>query len=162
MISKDSKPPLNIFIHNYLSLINSIYFQFWYIKDKLIICLIHASKEVLNFEFSLQMEQEWIKFGKFTLPVFPKSNLSFRIHKDIKSLDISQKCILNNLWNAKSDIQKLEALNVLFFHFKQLNDNLYSFSNPSSSDMYCLPLDIDLENFNCRKIFEESKATFSK
>ena len=49
LISKDSKPPLNIFIHNYLSLINSIYFQFWYIKDKLIKYLIHASKGVLIF-----------------------------------------------------------------------------------------------------------------
>ena len=49
LISKDSKPPLNIFIHNYLPLINSIYFQFWYIKDKLIKYLIHASKGVLIF-----------------------------------------------------------------------------------------------------------------
>ena len=96
MISKYSKPPLNIFIHNYLPLINSIYFQFWYIKDKLIRYLIHASKGILKFEFSLQMEQERIKFGKFTLPVFPKSNPSFRIHKDIEGLDKSQKCILDN------------------------------------------------------------------
>ena len=64
------------------------------------------------------MEQERITFGKFTLPVFPKCNLSFRIHKDIEGLDRSQKCILDNLWNAKSDIQKLEALNALSFHFK--------------------------------------------
>ena len=81
MISKNPKTPLNILIHNYVPLINSIYFQFWYNKDKLIRYLIHASKEVLNFEFSLQMEQEWIKFEKFTPPVFPKSNMSFRIHK---------------------------------------------------------------------------------
>ena len=108
------------------------------------------------------MEQEQIKFGKFTLLVFPKSNMSFRIHKDIKSLDISQKCILNNLWNAKSDIQKLEASNALSFYFKQLNDNLDSFPNPSSSDMHCIPIDIDFESFNCKKIAEESKATFSK
>ena len=53
LISKDSKPPLNIFIHNYVPLINSIYFQFWYIKNKLFRYLIHASKGVLNFEFSL-------------------------------------------------------------------------------------------------------------
>ena len=64
------------------------------------------------------MEQERIKFGKFTLLVFPKSNMSFQIHKDIEGLDISQKCILDNLWNVKSDIQKLEALNALSFHLK--------------------------------------------
>ena len=58
------------------------------------------SKTVLTFKFSLQMEQEWINFGKFTLLVFPKSNLSFWIHKDIENLDRSQKCILDNLWNA--------------------------------------------------------------
>ena len=114
LISKNSKTPLNILIRNHVPLINSIYFQFWYIKDKLIRDLIHASKCVLNFEFSLQMEQETIKFGKLTLPMFPKINLSFRIHKDIEGLDISQQCILDNLWNAKSDIQKLEALNVVF------------------------------------------------
>ena len=28
--------------------------------------------------------------------------------------------------------------------------------------MYCIPIDIDLESFNCKKIAEESKATFSK
>ena len=96
-------------------IINSIYFQFWYIKDKIIRYLSHASKGVLNFEFSLQMEQERIEFGKFTLLVFPKSNFSFQ---DIEGLDISQKCILDNLWNVKSDIQKLEALNALSFHLK--------------------------------------------
>ena len=84
LISKNPKSPLNILIHNYVPLINSIYFQFWYNKDKLIRYLIHASKEVLNFEFSLQMEQERI-------------DLSFRIHKDIEILGTSQKCILDNL-----------------------------------------------------------------
>ena len=108
------------------------------------------------------MEQKWIKFGKFTLPMFPKSNMSFQIHKHIEGLDRSQKYILNNLWNAKSDIQKLEASNALSFYFKQLNDNLDSFPNPSSFDMHCIPMDTNLESFNCRKIFEESKATFSK
>ena len=78
------------------------------------------------------MEQERIKFGKFTLLVFSKSNMSFQIHKDIEGLNISQKCILDNLWNAKSDIQKLETLNVLSFHFKHLNNKLDSFLNPSS------------------------------
>ena len=97
LISKNSKTPLNILIRNHVPLINSIYFQFWYIRDKLIRYLIHASKGILKFEFSLQMEQERIKFGKFTLPVFPKSNLSFRIYKDIEGLDRSQKCILDNL-----------------------------------------------------------------
>ena len=53
LISKNSKNPLNTLFHNYLPLINSIYFQFWHIKDKLIRYLIHASKGVLNFEFSL-------------------------------------------------------------------------------------------------------------
>ena len=101
-----------------MPLINSIYLEFWYTKDKVIRYLIHASKEVLNFEFYIQMEQERIKFGKFTLPVFPKSNISFRIHKDIEDLNRSLKCILDNLWNAKSDIQKLETLNALSFHFK--------------------------------------------
>ena len=32
LISKDSKTPLNIFIHNYLPLINSIYFNFGILK----------------------------------------------------------------------------------------------------------------------------------
>ena len=88
--------------------------------------------------------------------------MSFWIYKDIEGLDRSQKCILDNLQNAKSDIQKLEALNALSFHFKQLNDNLDSFPNSSSSDMHCIPIDTDLESFNCRKIVEESKTTFSK
>ena len=48
------------------------------------------------------------------------------------------------------------------FHFKQLNDNLDNFPNPSSSNMHCIPMDTNLESFNCRKILEESKATFSK
>ena len=96
------------------------------------------------------MEQERITFRKFILPVIPKSNLSFRIHKDI-GVDISQKCILDNLWNAKSDIQKLKVLNALSFHFKQLNDKLESFSNTSSSDIHYTPMDTDLENFICRK-----------
>ena len=98
------------------------------------------------------MEQERIKFGKFNLSVFPKSNLSFRIHKYIEGLDRSQKCILDNLWNTKNDIQKLEALNALSFHFKQINDNLDNFSNPSSFDIHCIPMDTDLEIFNCRRI----------
>ena len=108
------------------------------------------------------MEQERIKFGKLTLLVFPKSNLSFQIHKDIEGLDRSQKCIFDNLWNAKSDIQKLEVLHALSFHFKQLNDNLDNFPNPSSSDMHCIPMDTDLESFKYRKISEKSKVTFSK
>ena len=62
----------------------------------------------------------------------------------------------------KSYIQKLEALNALSFHFKQLNDNLNSFPNPSSSNMHCIPMDTNLESFNCRKSAEESKVTFSK
>ena len=28
--------------------------------------------------------------------------------------------------------------------------------------MHCIPMDTNLESFNCRKISEESKATFSK
>ena len=48
------------------------------------------------------------------------------------------------------------------FHFKQLNDNLDSFPNPSSFDMHCIPMDTNLESFNCRKISKESKVTFSK
>ena len=63
------------------------------------------------------MEQERITFGKFTLPVIPKSNLSFRIHKDIEGVDRSQKFMLDNHWNAKSDIKKLTVLNALSFHF---------------------------------------------
>ena len=94
--------------------------------------------------------------------MFPKSNLSFQIHKDIEGLDRSQKCILDNFWNAKNDIQKLEALNILSFHFKQLNDNLDSFPNPSSSNMHCISMDTNLESFDCRKFSKESKATFSK
>ena len=72
----------------------------------------------------------------------------------------------DNLWNARSDSQKLEALNVLSFHFKQTNDNLDKFSNPSSSVIHCVPMDTDLENFICRKqkkiSKEESTTTFSK
>ena len=90
VISKYSKSSFNLIIRNYVSLINSIYFQFWYDKDKNIRYLFYSSKEILKFEFPLQMEQESITFGKFTLPVIPKSNLSFRIHKDIEGLDISQ------------------------------------------------------------------------
>ena len=78
----------------------------------------------------------------------------FRIHKDIEGLDKSQKCILDNLWNTKRNIQKLEVLNVLSFHFKQINDNLDNFSNPSSYDMHCIPMDTELESFNCKKIAE--------
>ena len=81
--------------------------------------------------------------------------MSFRIHKDIEGVDRSQKFILDNLWNAKSDIQKLKVLNALSFHFKQLNDKLESFSNSSSSDIHCTPMDTDLENFICRKKEEE-------
>ena len=88
--------------------------------------------------------------------------MSFRIHKYIEGLDRSQKCILDNPWNSKSDIQKLEALNALSFHFKQINNNLYSFPNLSSSYMHCILMDTNLESFNCRKISKESKATFSK
>ena len=51
---------------------------------------------------------------------------------------------------------------MLSFHFKQLNDNLNSFPNPSSSNMHCIPMDTYLESFNCRKISKESKATFLK
>ena len=47
------------------------------------------------------------------------------------------------------------------FHFKQLNDNLDSFPNPSSSDMHCIPMDTDLENFICKEKTEESKYAFS-
>ena len=53
LISKKLKNPLNILIHNCVPFINSIYFKFWYIKDKLIRYLIHALKGVLKFEFSL-------------------------------------------------------------------------------------------------------------
>ena len=57
LISKNPKFFLNILIRNHLPLINSIYFQIWYIEDKLIRSLIYVSKEVLNSEFSLRMEQ---------------------------------------------------------------------------------------------------------
>ena len=56
----------------------------------------------------------------------------------------------------------MEALNVLSFHFKQLNDKLESFSNTSNSDIHCIPMDTDLEIFICRKKAKESKDTFSK
>ena len=56
----------------------------------------------------------------------------------------------------------MEALNALSFQFKQLNDKLECFSNPSSSDIHCIPIDTDLENFICREKAEESKDTFSK
>ena len=95
VISKYSKS--HLIIRNYVPLINSIYFQFWYEKDKDIRYLFYSSKEILKFENFLQMEQERIIFGKFTLPVIPKSNMSFRIHKDIEGVDRSQKCILDNL-----------------------------------------------------------------
>ena len=88
--------------------------------------------------------------------------MSFQIHKDIECLDRSQKCILDNLWNAKSDIQKLETLNVLSFHFKHLNNKLDSFPNTSSSDMHYIPMDTDFESFNCRENVEESKGIVSK
>ena len=52
LISKNSKTPLNIFIHNYLSLVNSIYFQFWYIKDKLLRYLIYVFKNIQIIKFS--------------------------------------------------------------------------------------------------------------
>ena len=53
LISKDSKPPLNIFIHNYVPLINSIYFQFWYIKDRLFRYLNYMSTNILTFKIFL-------------------------------------------------------------------------------------------------------------
>ena len=56
VISKYSKPPFNLIIRNYVPLINSIYFQFWYDKDKNIRYLFYSSKEILKFEFPLQME----------------------------------------------------------------------------------------------------------
>ena len=56
----------------------------------------------------------------------------------------------------------MEVLNALFFYFKQLNDKLESFSNTSSSDRHCILMDIDLENFICKKKTKESKVIFSK
>ena len=53
VISKYSKPPFNLIIRNYVSLINSIYFQFWYDKDKTIRYLFYSSIEILKFEFPL-------------------------------------------------------------------------------------------------------------
>ena len=38
-----------------------------------------------------------------------------------------------------SDTQKLEALNALSFYFKQINNNLDNFPNPSSSDNIIAP-----------------------
>ena len=52
----------------------------------------------------------------------------------------------------KSYIQKLEALNALSFHFKQINDNLDNFPNPSSCDMHCIPMDTNLESSIARKM----------
>ena len=69
VISKYSTTPFNIIIRNYVPLINSIYFQFWYDKDKTIRYLFYSSIEILKFEFCLQIEQERITFGKLTLPV---------------------------------------------------------------------------------------------
>ena len=63
------------------------------------------------------MEQEGIKFEKFTLPAFPKSNLSFHIHKDIEGLDKSQKCILDNLWNEKKLYSKVGSFKCFIFSF---------------------------------------------
>ena len=56
----------------------------------------------------------------------------------------------------------MEALNALSFHFKQINDNLDNFSNPSSFDIHCIPMDTAIKSFNCRKSVEESKAAVSK
>ena len=53
LISKNSKTSSNIFIHNHLSLINSIYFQFWYIKDRLFRFLNYMSKNILTFKIFL-------------------------------------------------------------------------------------------------------------
>ena len=65
-----------------------------------------------------------------------------------------------------SDVKKLEALNALSLYFKQINDNLDSFTNSSSSNKHCTTMHTDLETFNCRKqrnfFKEESNVTFSK
>lgn len=106
------------------------------------------------------MEREKITFGKVTLPVILKSNLSFRVHKDIEGLDRSQKCILDHIWNAKSVVQKVEGLNALSFYFKQINDKLESFANTSSSDIHCSPMDTYLDYFSYREKAKE--AVFSK
>ena len=68
------------------------------------------------------MDLELIQFGKATIPVIPKSNLSFRIHKDIENLNISHKCLLNNIWNARSDVKKIASSNALSHYFKQIKD----------------------------------------
>ena len=65
-----------------------------------------------------------------------------------------------------SDVKKFEALNALSFYFKQINDNLDSFTNSSSSNKHCTTMHTDLETFNCRKqrnfFKEQSNVTFSK
>ena len=61
---------------------------------------------ILSFNFFLQMDPEVIRFGRFTLPIIPKSEFSFQIHKDIENQDKRQKCILDNLWNTQSKDEK--------------------------------------------------------
>lgn len=64
-----------------------------------------------------------MNFGPISLQIFPKiSSLRFRQLKHIDSINDTQQCLFDNIWNSKHDHQSfLASSNALSYYFDQQN-----------------------------------------
>ena len=91
---------------------------------------------------------EKIKFGRFSLSLYPKgTNFKFRVLNNLSSsINEEQQCLLDALWITRNDGKKfLDSINALTYYFSQLNNSVdiskfcsfagiqTTFQNPSSS-----------------------------
>jgi hypothetical protein len=79
---------------------------------------------------------EKIKFGRFSLSLYPKgTNFKFRVLNNLSSsINEEQQCLLDALWTTRNDGKKfLDSMNALTYYFSQLNNSVdnskfYSFA----------------------------------
>ena len=72
---------------------------------------------------------EKIKFGRFSLSLYPKgTNFKFRVLNNLSSsINEEQQCLLNALWTTRNDGKKfLDSMNALTYYFSQLNNSVDS------------------------------------
>jgi hypothetical protein len=68
-----------------------------------------------------------IEFGRYSLPLYPKgTNFKFRVLNNLaSSINEEQQCLLDALWNTRSDGKKfLDSINALTYYFSQLNNTV--------------------------------------
>ncbi|XP_022845314.1 uncharacterized protein LOC111368314 [Olea europaea var. sylvestris] len=72
------------------------------------------------------MDQKMMNFGNITLRVAPQgSNFRFR-GNNLERLPEKEHCLLDNLWMIRNSKQKLDSINALTNHFRQIHNQVES------------------------------------